>query len=74
MVLVVSDAERANRLSDRDAASMAGMSPGQWRRWIQTHREVRTGRPIARNGRPAKNRRLVHRDDLRLGTPTGPRP
>ena len=45
---------------------MAGMSKGQWRRWIETHRrEVRIGRPITRDGRLARNRRLIHRDDLR---------
>ena len=63
--LAVSAAERADWLSDQDAAFMAGMSLGQWRRWIQTHREVRVGRPIARDGHMAKNRRLTHTDDLR---------
>ena len=52
--LAVSAAERADWLSDQDAALMAGMSLGQWRRWIQTHREVRVGRPIARGGHMAK--------------------
>jgi hypothetical protein len=41
------------------------MSPGQRRRWIQTRREVRIGRPVTHVGRPAKNRRLIHRRDLR---------
>ena len=63
--LAVSQAERANWLTDREAALKAGMCPHRWRRWIETHRDVRVGRPIARNGRLAKNRRLIHRGDLR---------
>ncbi len=65
MELVVSEAERADWLTDREAAKKAGMCPRRWRRWIETHRDVRVGRPIARNGRLAKNRRLIHRGDLR---------
>jgi len=63
--LGVSADERADWLSDREAERTAGMSHGQWRRWIATHQEVRIGRPIVRDGRMAKNRRLIHRDDLR---------
>jgi len=53
---------------------MAGMSLGQWRRWIQTHREVRVGRPIARDGHMAKNRRLTHTDEPPPGAPIVPHP
>jgi len=63
--IAVSAAESADWLSDKDAERMAGMSHGQWRRWIETHLEVRVGRPITRNGRLAQNRRLIHQGDLR---------
>jgi hypothetical protein len=62
--LTVSADERADWLTDREAASVAGMSQGRWRRWIETHREVRIGRPVTRDGRRAGNRRLVHKGDL----------
>ena len=62
--LAVSAAERADWLTDREAAQMADMSQGQWRRWIETRREVRVGRPLTRDGRLARNRRLIHRGDL----------
>jgi hypothetical protein len=63
--LAVSDAERADWLSDQDAARIADKSQGQWRRWIETHHQVRIGRRIGSDGHPAKNRRLIHRNDLR---------
>ena len=63
--LVVSAAERGDWMSDKDAARMTDMSKAQWRRWIETNRDVRVGRPIASNGQPARNRRLIHRGDLR---------
>ncbi len=63
--LPVSAAECADWLPDREAELMAGMSHGQWRRWIESHREVRIGRPLTPEGRLAKNRRLIHRGDLR---------
>jgi hypothetical protein len=62
--LAVSAAERADWLSDREARQVANVPKTRWRRWIDNHREVRIGRPIARDGRPARNRRLVHRGDL----------
>lgn len=65
MEIVVSDTERADWLSDGEAASLADMKQGRWRRWIETNLDVRVGRPIAKDGRPAKNRRLIHRGDLR---------
>jgi hypothetical protein len=63
--LAVSDAERADWLTDGEAQAMAMMSQGEWRRWIETHREVRIGRRFGRDGRLARNRRLVHKGDLR---------
>jgi hypothetical protein len=65
MELAVSEAERADWFSDREAQRVADMSNGQWRRWIETNRDVRVGRPIGRDGQPARNRRLIHRADLR---------
>ena len=62
--LAVSDAELPNWWSDREAQQKAQMSQGEWRRWIETHREVRIGRPITRSRRLAQNRRLIHRGDL----------
>jgi hypothetical protein len=63
--LAVSADKLADWLSDTDAASMARMKQGKWRRWIETHRAVRVGRPVTRDGQLAKNRRLVHGADLR---------
>jgi hypothetical protein len=62
--LTVSADELADWLTDREAAAIAGMTQGKWRRWIETHREVRIGRPLTRDGRQARNRRLIHRGDL----------
>ena len=62
--LAVSPDDLADWVTDREAASIARMSLGQWRRWIQTHREVRIGRRVTRGGRLAKNRRLIHKGDL----------
>ncbi len=67
--LVVSAAEQGAWLTDRDAQQVAQMSKERWRRWIRNHREVRIGRPVTRDGRLAKNKRLVHRDDLRRALP-----
>ena len=64
--LAVSAAARGDWLPEREAARMAGMSNYQFRRWIETRRRwVRIGRPIASDGQPARNRRLIHRGDLR---------
>jgi hypothetical protein len=63
--IAVSTADLGDWMTDREAQKMAGMSNGQWRRWIESHRQVRVGRPITPDGRLAKNRRLVHRGDHR---------
>ena len=63
--LTVSAADRCHWLTDREAERVSGMSNGQWRRWIEIHKRVRVGRPVAHDGRAARNRRLIHKGDLR---------
>jgi hypothetical protein len=65
MELAVFASDHADWLTDQEAASLAEMKKGKFRRFIATHRDVRVGRPISRDGQLAKNRRLVHKRDLR---------
>jgi len=64
--LAVPVAKRADWLTFLEAAVEAEMCPGRFRRWLMTYeRLVRIGRPTTRDGQFARNRRLVHRGDLR---------